>query len=59
MLFGGIGLSALIFSIGGLIIGMQSLNEEEVYYSFPVVGTSLNTIIFVVYIIIYIMGILL
>lgn len=59
MLLGGFGLCALILSIAGFMIGLQSLKEEEVYYSFPVVGTTLNTIILVVYLIIYIMGMLL
>lgn len=59
MLIGGFGLSALILSFAGFFIGIQSLKEEEVYYSFPIVGTSLNTIILIIYIIIYIMGTLL
>lgn len=59
MVIGGIGLAALIFSVAGFLIGIQSLNEDEVYYGFPVVGTSLNTILLIVYIIIYIMGVLL
>ena len=59
MMIGGIGLSALIFSIAGFIIGIQSLKEEDVYYVLPVIGTSINTITLITYLMIYIMGILL
>ena len=59
ILYGGIGLCAYIISITGLILGIQSLKEEEIYYTIPRIGAILNTITVVVYGIIYIMGVIL
>lgn len=56
LLVGGLGIIALIVSFIGFTLGISSCKEDEVYYSYPVVGTSLNGIIFVIYIIIYLMG---
>lgn len=59
ILYGGIGLCAYIISMTGLVLGIQSLKEEEVYYSIPRIGTTFNTMTVIIYGTVYIMGILL
>lgn len=53
------GFLAIVCCIYGLFTGNQSFKEEEVYYLFPRIGTTLNLILFVFWIAVVGMGFLL
>lgn len=53
---GSIGLTAAIISLVGLICGLSSFKEEDAYYLFSKVGTIMNSIILLVWIGIYLIG---
>ncbi len=46
-----------IFALAGMIVAFRGFYERDVYYVMPAVGMSLNGILFVVYFILYLMGI--
>lgn len=54
-----LGFFAIVCCIYGLIAGNQSFKEEEVYYLFPRIGTTLNLILFIFWIAVVGMGFLL
>lgn len=56
LLIGGIGLAAMIVSLVGFILGIQSLKQKEIIYLFPIMGTLMNGFLLIAYFIIYIIG---
>lgn len=54
-----LGFLAIVCCIYGLIAGNQSFKEEEVYYLFPRIGSTLNLILFIFWIAVIGMGFLL
>ncbi len=53
---GAIGLSALVMSVVGLILGIKSFSERECYYLFSKIGSIINAIIILIWISIYVIG---
>lgn len=53
---GSIGLTAGIISLIGLICGLASFKEEDAYYLFSKIGSIMNSIILLIWVGIYIIG---
>lgn len=56
-----IGLVAMlcaILSLVGLIVSAKATNERDIYTLVPIIGTVVNGISLVIYIIVYVMGLL-
>ena len=57
----GIGVAGLFMAavaVGGLIIGLKSLKERDIYMSFVYAGVIVNSVAFVIYLISYVIGLL-
>lgn len=50
------GLLSLIFSVTGFVLGIRGFQEDEVYYLFSKIGVGLNGILFVLWMLIFIVG---
>ncbi len=57
MVIGIIGILDAFFTFFGAVLAIKGLQEREVAYSFPVVGILLNGTLFVIYFILYVMGV--
>lgn len=57
IVIGMIGILDAFFTFFGAVLAIKSLQEREVTYSFPVVGILLNGTLFVIYFILYFMGV--
>lgn len=58
MLLGGLGVCAFFMSVSGLILGIQSMKEEEIYYTLPVCGVALSSITLFLYLLLYGIGLI-
>ncbi|MDF2474094.1 MAG: hypothetical protein K0R21_1876 [Anaerocolumna sp.] len=54
--YGVTGIILFIVAIGGLILGVQSFKEKDIYYNAPIAGVVMNGFFVCVYFILYIMG---
>lgn len=50
---GAFGLMGMLLSVGGIILGIMSFQEKEVYYLFSKIGTIMNSILLIFWISIY------
>lgn len=57
LILGAAGMAAMVCSLVGLILGIKSLKQKDIYYSMPIVGTLMNGIFLIIYFVIYIAGI--
>lgn len=53
---GVIGLLDMVFVLVGVFLAIKGFRERDVYYVLPMVGTALNSILFIVYFSLYFMG---
>lgn len=53
---GAVGLLATLYSLVGIVLGGLSLREREVFRLFPVCGTILSTLSFILWIVIILLG---
>jgi hypothetical protein len=56
MLIGIAGLFLFGLSVAGFFISYKSLKEKDIFYRFPIIGTTLNGIMMVVLMILYVLG---
>lgn len=56
VLIGFIGVILLISTIVGIALGYQGYKEKEIYYYPPVIGLVMNSLIFLILFILYIVG---
>lgn len=54
---GGIGILDAFLSFAGAVLSMKGFQEREVYYVLPTAGIILNGSLFVIYFVLYFMGI--
>lgn len=54
---GTLGMADAFFVLAGMFTAFKGFQERDVYYVLPAVGMALNGILFVVYFILYFMGI--
>ncbi len=57
MIMGIIGILDAFFAFFGAVLAIKGLQEREVSYRFSIVGILLNGTLFVVYFILYVMGV--
>ena len=57
-LIGIIGFALLGLAIFGFILSYRGLREKDVYYRFPMIGSITNGVMLVVFLVIYILGII-
>lgn len=53
---GFMGFLSLVFSVMGFVFGIRGFHEDEVYYLFSKIGVGLNGILFVLWMLIFIIG---
>ena len=53
------GITALFISLAGFIIGIKGSLEKEIYYTAPVTGMILNGLLFLLFFVLYVVGIFL
>ncbi len=58
LFIGGIGILLFILSVIGVVVGIQSCKEKEIYYTAPVVGIVMNGIFSIIYFILYLLGLI-
>lgn len=58
LLFGGVGLLLFGIALFGLILGINSSKEKEIYYTGPVVGIVLNGLMTALYFVLYFVGLI-
>ena len=51
-----LGLWSMLFSVVGFILGMKGFQEEDVYYLFSQIGVILNSVLFILWVLIFIVG---
>lgn len=51
-----LGLWSMLFSVVGFILGMKGFQEEDVYYLFSQIGVMLNSVLFILWVLIFIVG---
>lgn len=56
MYLGAFGIAGMGLSVEGLVLGIMSFQEKEVYYLFSKIGTVINSILLIMWISIYGMG---
>lgn len=54
--FGAVGMAAAIISLVGLIVSVKAVGERDVFVSVPIAGMIVNGTAFLLYVIIYIIG---
>lgn len=52
-----LGIVAMIMTIYGFTIALKALKEKEILYLFPIIGITLNAILLIFYLILYVIGI--
>lgn len=57
LVVGAIGLSAFMFDIAGLVIGLYSFKESDKYYQVSIIGSMMCGITFIFMLSIFLMGI--
>lgn len=57
LLVGALGISAFLFDVGGLVIGLYSFKESDKYYNVSIIGSMMCGIIFIFMLGIILMGI--
>ena len=55
-IYGVIGMAAALVSLIGLIVSILATRERDVFLSVPIAGMIVNGIAFLVYVIIYVLG---
>lgn len=58
IILGVIGMVLFVVSIVGFILGIKSCMEKEIYYTAPIVGMVLNGFLTIIFIILYMVGII-
>ena len=58
IIIGVVGLLLFVVAIIGFVLSIKALRQRDIYYRFPLIGISLNSIMMIVLTIIYILGIL-
>lgn len=51
-----IGLLLLALAIYGIVLGVKSCKEKDIYYQMPIIGVILNGIFTVVFVVLYVVG---
>lgn len=51
-----LGLLDALFAVIGIFLSVKGFRERDVYFVLPMVGTALNSILFIVYFSLYFMG---
>ena len=54
--YGVIGMCAALVSLAGLIVSIAATRERDVFLSVPIAGMVVNGIAFLIYVIIYVLG---
>ena len=57
LVVGVIGILDAVFALAGVLLAVRGFQEREVYYVFPTIGIVANGSLFVLYFILYIMGV--
>jgi len=50
------GVFSLLGSVAGFVLGVRGFREEDAYYLFSQIGVGLNSILFIAWMLIFIMG---
>lgn len=56
--FGTAGVIMLLLAMAGLIMAGLSFRKHEIHYVFPVIGVAMNSVLTILYVVIYIAGIM-
>lgn len=51
-----VGLVLLVVTLAGLITGVSSFKQKDIFYTLPITGIVLNGVLFVVLVILYFLG---
>ena len=51
------GLGIFIINIIGFVLSVQGFRKQDIYYRFPIAGIMLNGFLFIVFLLLYIVGI--
>lgn len=58
IVFGYLGISNLILSVAGFVIALRCIKQDDIYMTTPTIGSVINGLIIIVYLILYILGVL-
>lgn len=58
LMAGVVGVLSMLISIVGFVLAMIALRKRDIHYRFPVIGGILNGILMIVYLTLYVSGIL-
>ncbi|MDO5522315.1 MAG: DUF6142 family protein [bacterium] len=57
ILYGIVSFFAMVLSFGAFVVSVMSLRDKEVFRGFPIFGSILNGLLFIILFLIYIVGI--
>ncbi len=58
IVFGYLGICNLVLSVVGFVIALRCYKQDDIYVTMPTIGSIVNGIIIIIYLILYIMGVL-
>lgn len=53
---GFVGILDMLLAFAGVVLAMQGLKERDVRYGLPVAGMSMNAVLFIIYFVLYLIG---
>lgn len=58
IVFGYLGICNLILSVVGFVMALRCMKQDDIYMTTPTIGSVINGLIIIIYLILYILGVL-
>lgn len=56
--YGYMGIGLAILSIVGFVLGAKGFKEKDIYYTAPISGLMLNGVLFLIFLVLYLLGVI-